>query len=337
MAVEVTLDNIVPASVPADGWIVGYRILGTLGPYITPGGSPYVAQPIVFNTADPAGTLYEGFIQSDCGALTSTLFFWQTPCGCTTVGYVPSPSGLICELYETQAPTITDSGFCLAASQHPNYSGTESRIYNPGYVDADIQIVAGTVGGIIYGRMTIPYWKGSGSGTDGPMNREGVWIDSDCNGTKDPLTMGAETTIAYVFNNPGPAKTIHVGIGGDNLFTLIVNGTQLVETGVISGNNFNIFHIFPITVQTGPNYINVVATGDGTTNDAVAVVVYDNTAAQILAATSDLDLNIVFRTGTLIGTSYSVATCPAGWSLDVSGGEGFYVCRRTLTEPCNSL
>ena len=74
----------------------------------------------------------------------------------------------------------------------------------------------------------------------------------------------------------------------------------------------------PINVVTGANYINLIATGDGSVNDAMAMMVYDNTAAQIIAAGSEGALTIPFRSSSLRGTTYSVATCPVGYSLDTS-------------------
>jgi hypothetical protein len=56
--VQITLNNIVPPGVPAEGWIVEYRIKGSGGAYTTAVGSPFNAFPITFSTTDPGGTLY---------------------------------------------------------------------------------------------------------------------------------------------------------------------------------------------------------------------------------------------------------------------------------------
>lgn len=338
MANILTLNNPVPAAVPADGWIVGYKILGDPGAYTVAG--PFLSMPINIPTADPVGTLYEGYIQRDCGALTSTFLFWETPCDCANagVGYVVSPAGDQCQLVEEQPADVTNSGYCLAASQNGAYTNYSSRIYNPGFADSSLNLAPATVHADIFGEKTTSFWYNpSNTLVDGPLNREGVWIDSDCNGTKDPLGVGVQTTLAYVYNNPGPTKTIHVGVGADNQFQVVVNGVQVADTGTGGDIQFKIWHIIPITVVTGPNLINVVATGDGSVNDAVGMVVYDNTAAQIMSATTDLDLTIPFASHTLIGTTFDVATCPSGYSLDTSGGSGNYICRRITYAACNQL
>lgn len=338
MAVRITLNNIVPATVPADGWFVSYRILGSVGAYTTVG--PFAVAPINIDTADPGGTLYEGYIIRDCGDLESAQYFWQTPCDCTNtgVGYAVSPGGDQCELNETAAPTVTNPGYCLATSQNSVYSEFGTRIYNPGFVDADLAIVFPGAGAGIYTTMTTAgQWANPTANISiGPMNREGVWIDSDCNGTKDPLGGGVQTTIAYLFNNLGATRTIHVGIAADNVFQVVVNGSIVATYGAGGDQQFKVWHIIPITVVPGANYINAIATGDGSVNDAVAMVVYDNTAAQIAAAASDLDLTIAFQSSSLRGTTYDVATCPATYSMDTSGGSGNYICRKTTYGICNA-
>ena len=272
--------------------------------------------PITIDTADPGGTLYEGYIVRNCGSEESTQFFVQTPCDCTNagVGYVVSPGGLQCELNETTPPTITNSGYCLATSQNGAYSNYCSRIYTSSFTNLTLQIDPYTIlplgggsnAGIFQQLITSGQWANdTASSTLGPLNREGVWIDSDCDGDKDPLGVGVQTTIAYSYNNVGAPKTIYVGIGADNQFQLVVNGNIIATFGTGGDYQFKVWHIIPINVITGPNLINVIATGDGSVNDAVGMVVYDNTAAGIAAAASDLDLNIPFASHSLRGTSCS--------------------------------
>jgi hypothetical protein len=342
MAYKLVLDLPTPTAIPAGGWKIGYRILGSTGAYTLAG--PFFSMPIQITTADPVGTLYEGYIKRVCSdSSESTNYFWQTPCGCTGAGYVIAPDNVQCQKNDTQAPTITSSGFCLAPSQNGAYGNFCARVYAGAapFLAADIVANPGTPGAMYFGESTTAgQWANpTSSASIGPLNREGVWIDSDCNGTKDALGAGTQTTIAYVYNNPGPAKTIYVGIGADNQFQLIVNGATIADTGTTgSDKQFKIWHIFPINVVTGPNYINAVAVGDGSVNDAIGMVVYDETnPATILAATDDSQLNIPFATHTLRGTNYTVATCPSGWSLDTSGGASSYICRRTTYKSCNTL
>lgn len=336
--VRVTLSSPTPSTTPADGWRVEYRVKGTSGGFITALGSPFTSLPIIFNTNDAAGTLYEINVWGDCGALESTKFATLTPCSCTTAGY--NPSGDECRKVESVSATVINSGYCLVASKNATYGLYGSRVYKKGLSNATLFLPAGTSNTYIEAEMTAsPQWcNPSGSTTIGPMNREGVWIDSDCNGVKNSLTSGAQTTIAFMVNNTGVERDIYIGVAGDNEFKLIVNGAVIVDT---SGNpvnsiQFRFWHLIPVTLKRGTNYFNAVATGDGSTNDSIAMVGYDNTAAQLVAATSDAQLNILFASHNLIGTTYDIATCPSGYSLDVSGGSGNYICSKIFIKPCNT-
>jgi hypothetical protein len=342
MGVRITIDNLVPAGVPPGGIVVKYRIKGQAGLFEPP---TFFALPIVIDTPHPAGTLYDVFIQRDCGDIPwSVQYQTETPCECAT-GYSPSPEVTHCEKTESTAPTVVNSGFCLQVSKNGAYGEQESRMYGPSFNDDDIALPAGTpVGGDIVWRSTLAgQWANPTNNVNiGPMNRCSVWIDSDCNGSLNSLSAGQKTTLAHSFVNSGTTRTIYVGIGADNMWKLYVNGVAVASCGQTGSSTqgstlpFKVWHIIPITIVPGQNYINAVAEGDGSVNDAIGMVIYDNTASQIQAATSDASLNIIFTTATLAGGSYDVTTCPATYSLDTSGGSGNYICRRVVTKVCNS-
>lgn len=336
--VEVSITSLTPSTPPDDGWKVDYRIKDSVGAYITPVGSPFTALPIEFTTTDPAGTLYEVRVWRDCGDLESTKFTLFTPCTCTGSGYVPNEDQTGCKKTTTIAPTISESGYCLAASTNGAYSNYGSRIYRPGFSNTTLNLAPGTVNTYIYGNMILADQWGNASALPftGPMNRRAVWIDSDCDGNRNALAAGVQTTIAFMYNNIGLPRTVYVGIAADNNFKLIVNGVQIVET--LSGGDmqFKMFHIVPVNLVKGVNYFNGVATGDGSINDAIAMVGFDNTAAQIQAATTDSALNVMFDSINLRGEDYEVATCPPTYSLDVSSGVGNYICVKIETKGCNT-
>lgn len=390
--VRITISSLTPSTPPTDGWKVGYRIKGSTGGYTSPVGSPFTSLPIVFDTLDPAGTLYEGYVKRDCGTTESSDFLWVTACNCTTGGYVVNETGTGCKKVETIPAIVTNSGYCLAPSVNGAYGNFGTRIYNFFSDIVDWLSPMGTTDPSIYADITTaPQWCNPlADSTSGPLNREGVWIDSNCDGNRDaltitsgPLVVGAgytilnfqagdnftnvgaasntngiqfvatgttptnwtngttlgiqKTTLAFIFNNTGIARTIYVGVGGDNQFKLVVNGTVIADTGTVFDNKqFKIWHIFPITIGVGINYFNVIALGDGSPSDSIGMVIYDNTPAQLIAATNDSQLNILYKTSTLRGTTYDVATCQDGYNLDTSGGSGSYVCTRVLEKVCNT-
>jgi hypothetical protein len=418
--VEVTISSLTPSTVPTDGWLVRYRIKGTTGGYTTPVGSPYTSLPIVFSTTDAAGTLYEIQVAKDCGTIDSDWFDVSTPCDCTTAGYTPTIDD-DCRKTTTIDATVSNSGFCLVASTNAVYSSYSSRIYNPTFTNSTLFLPPSTSSADIYGEMTLdPQWANLASSViAGPLNRNGVWVDSDCDGNKDALGSGIDVitiltggsgyangsysnvpilggsgsgatanfivsggivtivneasagsgyvagesisvddsligggtgftmevgsvgptslTVSFMYNNVGVARRIFIGVGADNQFKVIVNGVVKADTGTTGSlMQFRMWHIIPVDIVTGINLFNVVAIGDGTFNDAVGMVGYDNTAAEIYAATSDSGLNILFQTSTLRGTTFDVATCPDDYSLDSSGGSGSYTCVKIEIKPCNT-
>lgn len=174
----------------------------------------------------------------------------------------------------------------------------------------------------VYAQMTLaPYWANPTlSQTLGVVNRHSVWIDSDCNGTKDALAAGQKTTVSFTFD-AAVARRVYVLVAADNQFELKHNGVVIAKTTVPnSPENFKIAHIFPVDYIVGMNDVNLVATGDGSVNDAIAMLVFDNTSEEIKNATQDSNLTILFKTSDLVGDHIDIATCQAGYSLDTTGG-----------------
>lgn len=244
---------------------------------------------------------------------------------CCAMGYTLSPDGTYCYKEESIPPTIVQGNICFAASQLASqYSSSGTFLYDPGYND-DLTTETHTL-------LTTSYWKEGAGTVTGPMNREGIWVDTDCNGVKDGLTAGQVLQITVPVVLPMP-KTLYIGVGGDNTFRFDLNGTIIVDRDAsFLGDNFNIWHLMPVDFPSGTTYVTFQAVGDGTTNDSFAAVIYDNVAADFASTTTDTDLNILFQTSSLIGGSLDIATCPSGYFLDTSGGQGNYVCKRVLTD-----
>src|SRR6266498_4369359 len=118
-------------------------------------------------------------------ATNYTLHTLDVPAGsCCPATYTLSPDESYCYKEETTAPTVVTSDICLASSQLAGqYSSAGTKRYNTGY---NSDLTSGT-----YTLLTSSYWKEAVASVTGPMNREAVWVDTDCNGTKDPLTAGA--------------------------------------------------------------------------------------------------------------------------------------------------
>lgn len=305
------------------GYLVEYR-LSSESTWTTPS---IPANPTFFTSYDlilETNSVYYLRLSSagtNC-ASTYTLYTLSTYAGnCCSVGYTLSSDETYCYKIETTAPTIIQSNICLASSQlATTYSGLGTRLYSSGYTT--------TLVGAYSTLSTSPQWIEPSGNTIGPMNREGVWVDTDCSGTIDPLTAGQ----AFIITIPitaTEAKTVYVGISGDNTFRLDVNGTTIVDRDSSFGNlNFYYWHIVPVDILSGTTYFTFKWVGDGSVNDSAAAVIYNNTDVEISAATSDATLNLLFRTSTYLGSHIDIATCPSTYFLDTAGGSGNYDCKK---------
>lgn len=328
------------------GTLIEYKAVGDVD-WTTPSSpvnpTSLTSYPLTLQT----GVNYVIRLSSNGIACSRKYVFLAVPVGaCCPDGYTISPDGTYCSIEATEPPSIVQSNICLAPSQLAGqYSSTGTFLMNAGY---DVNLNGS------YTALTTTYWKEAPASVSGPMNREAVWVDTDCNGTKDALTAGQTLQITFPYYT-AVAKTVYIGIGGDNTFKVNVNGVDVACAGInsvpIGGTptcptaggfgasvsaNFNIFWLFPVALQSGTNYITISGVGDGSTNDALGAVIYDNTAAELAAATSDGDLNILMQTSTYIGEHIDIATCnvDGGFFLDTSGGQGNYICRRvTITTP----
>lgn len=291
---------------------------GGVGPYFPPvlnTGSCPIPPPVI--TWEPSGLMCE-----------------QTSAATCEEGWVLSPDETTCSQTETQSPTITESEYCVASSTNGAYSSDGTRIYNPGWTTADIENPTPPAG-VLAALLLTPYWQNATfTDTLGPMNRAGVWMDQNCTGTLSPLAAGEKVTLSFEYQNNGGPMDVFIGCGGDNEFQVILNGATIAQTdGSGNTNNFDFWHVFPITLISGYNLINLVGIGDGSVSDSIGFIVYNNTLAEMEAATSDAGLDILYNSYDQIAAGkIDVATCPVGWSLDTSGGAGSYVCKKTITE-----
>lgn len=246
-------------------------------------------------------------------------------------GYTLSQDGSYCYQILTQPPIITQVGYCVAPATLDVWNDSGTRVYKAGHNVA----IDWTTPAAQYTPLTsVPQWQSTGNNPPvGIINRYAVWIDSDCDGDVDPLTAGQQVTLAAIVNNTGSSRAVYVGVSGDNQFELKVNNVLVAQTANGAGAGFKIFHIFPVELMNGTNYFNIIGTGDGSVGDHVSMVIFDNTEAQILAASNDSQLNILWHSHQIIGQQIEVATCPSGYNLDTSGGVGNYICKQIITTP----
>lgn len=348
------------------GTLVQYRET-TAGAWITPMSAPNPTTASEYTLSLEQGKTYYISVAAEnprCSRrktiITLVIPKPPDPIPCCPETFILSPDGSFCYKEEIIPAEILSSGMCLAfAKTAMGYSSDGAWLYgpNPG-VALPLESTKS--------HLTNPYWTGTPVGhgdEDNPesspdesvMNRDAVWVDKDCDGTKDALAACSVLQFTYLISLPAPRR-VYVGIGGDNTFQLDINNQTAIRCGagqgisqgpdlprcavypaaagqVLTNINFNIWHIVPVDLAAGPNYLTFSGIGDGSVNDALAAIIYDNTPEQLAAATKDSDLNILFRTGDFKGQRVDIARCPDGWQLDTSGGIGNYVCRKITQTP----
>lgn len=309
----------------ATGYLLEYREIGDSA-WTTPSTS---ANPTLFTSydlvLDTGFTYYIRVSTQGTSCIAKyTLVTLTVPSGnCCPDGYTLSPDESYCYQENTEAPTVIQSDICLAVSQRAEYSGVGTKLFTAGY-SSDLSSANYSL------LTTLTQWKANSSST-GPMNRNGVWVDTDCNGTKDPLTAGQILQLTIPIST-SISKTVYVAVGGDNQFRVDVNGSTVVERNNPSDpDNFYYWYVFPVDILSGTSYFTFQWVGDGSVNDAGAAAIYDNTETEISSATDDSQLDILFQTQDYIGEHIDIATCEEGYFLDTTGGTGAYVCRQVLT------
>lgn len=159
------------------------------------------------------------------------------------------------------------------------------------------------------------------SNATGPLNRAGVWA---CPSTPVPANEYFGFTVPVTIPHNG---TYFIGMAADNAIKVHIDG-QLFRQNRVESNqeNFKIWHIYPKFFTAGYHSVRIEAKDLGQAR-VVGLEIYDNTEAQIRAATSYSNLNLIFSTKDLPGQTFpSSYTCPADYQL-AKNGSGNFVCR----------
>jgi hypothetical protein len=258
---------------------------------------------------------------------------------CCPSGYTLSPEEDYCYKVEEVPATPPISSENAVAKQFPAYSACGSYIYEPGYnLDGTGTSLQITTANSFWTNGTNCATTGA-TYTDGPLNRCGIWGTT----TADNQEIGFSICLDIL-----TTKTYYIGIAADNLGIIKLDNTVIVEQDPatlstqygISNNEapFRVWHIYPVEISSGEHILELIGKNgviEGESNPAaIGAEVYDNTPAEIIAATSYDDLNLVFSTKDYVGQPIQFGTdgigytCPDGYALTC--GEPFS-CKRILT------
>lgn len=268
---------------------------------------------------------------------------------CCPPTYTISPDGTYCYVIDTVAATPPSGGTpdTTVPKVFDQYSHYGTVIYNAGY----------SVNGVGTNSRTSPstntfWWNASTNTTDGPLNRTGLWATN----TFPSQIIGFSYCI-----NLTETKTYYIGCAADNSVNIKLDGIDIInmdeaavtaslyaQYGIIDVSyaaSYTFWHIYPVQISAGPHILELIGVngaGGGVNPAAFGAEIYDNTPSELEAATSRLDLDVLFSTEDLksgqpiqIGSDDQGYTCPPDYSLDSCNLP--YTCKKlttTSTIPC---
>jgi hypothetical protein len=250
------------------------------------------------------------------------------------VGYELAPDGTYCFYEEITEATPPSAGENAVAATEDVYTTCGSYIYHVGYN------VNGT-GVSDQISLANPFWV-NGNGdcgnhtlTDGPLNRNGLWSTTEASNQD----IGFSVCIDIM-----ESKTYYIGIGCDNYGIIKLDSVTIVSQDAaaldiqysVGGAPFKVWHIYPVEISAGNHILEMI--GHNVSSAAgFGCEVYDNTPAEIAAATGYGDLNMIFKSADYIGQPIVLGTdgigysCPANYSLRACSSP--FECVKLITTP----
>jgi hypothetical protein len=156
----------------------------------------------------------------------------------------------------------------------------------------------------------------------GPLNRTGIWA---CGSSGQPVNvwLGFERTF-----NISESKTYYLGIGCDNEFRVLLNGSLVFySNGNNDPENFKLWHIFPLYLEQGAVTLKFEAKNSGA-QASFGAELYNNTLTQLDTATSYNSVDTLFSTANMVGQYFNSGdtACAPGYSKIIVNGTT--VCRK---------
>lgn len=291
-----------------------------------PDGKSEIGQ--VTNNSEDCLTVDE--VETDCGCpdgkkLSGDVKSAKNPTNECPDGYIKDPITGFCLKTEFVQPIITSKTYGIAACDDADYGTIKPALYDAGYSDGGV----GT-----FTSLTDAWWLSSSSGDPALTYINDIGIKPTTGYVNDTWVTFRQTLCI------DETKTYYLALAADNNIKVRLDFAQILEFDVSPSSQFEIqhstsspstvagrslfqrLHIFPITLLAGNHtleidYINTGA--DIPSNKKMfACEIYDNTSAEIIAATSESNLTKVFTTKTIKTAGEFVEAqyeCPEGYSI----------------------
>lgn len=261
-------------------------------------------------------------------------------------GYIISPDGTYCYKEDIQDADCSGGVDTNKACHYSNtvYNQFGTIFYKPNgynlngtYTTAPARLETPLTGGSYLGLI---WGNPSSNTTDGRLNKAGVWLCGNQSYTATPLGFSKQIIIPE-------SKYYYIGFGADNYATLKLNGVTIVsqdetalntQYGVGSASTFKWWHVYPVFLNAGVNYLELI----GTNISSIGIMgceVYNATEAQLLAITTTGALTAlkVFTTEDVVdNTGFDTGNCNCddyeGYSLIYDIDSSSFKCKKILTQ-----
>jgi hypothetical protein len=252
-------------------------------------------------------------------------------------GWTLDETGTQCEQVSTMAPNAPTGGGgtpgTAIAAMDEQWNNGGGALYLSGFPlsgDGTVDTFLTTPHLWVNGNFQ---WDSAGRNTiDSRMNAAGVWVASNPTGEWIGFARQVTTSVA---------KTVYIGMAADNMFRFALNGVDVVNnTGnTLGGSNFNFWNIYPVLLPAGVNFIEMYGKNSGGPG-GFGVEIYDCTRAQLLAVTTEAELNayIIFSSRDVRGQTFDLGVtvgynCNPGWVLDNSDPDpSMWTCKMITRE-----
>ena len=215
--------------------------------------------------------------------------------------------------------SITNAFFAQStlppAGSAAEFASLGSLIYNPGYTP-------GLIGGLTRINPANSFWINAGmTDVDGPFNRNSCSVTFQSH-MPIPYVPVDEQVGWFAQVNAPATGTYYIGFSALTAATIFINGVQIVKLfdAAITASNANIqsitglvspqptsldpfWYIIPVTLQAGVNLIQFLAAHNTGINYSAAMEIYNNTAAEIAAATDYSTLDVLFQSSSVRGST----------------------------------
>ena len=221
------------------------------------------------------------------------------------------------------------------------YSINGSYFYKPGFCECG----SGDTYTIVTGGDA---WENVGGTTsEGPMNRTAIWPTLGATATPYNKWLGFSACLTGIVET----KTYWVGLGADNIFKFVLDGTVLLDTSLppapftpSNGDAFKRWNVYPIEVGAGDHVLEIYGLNTGGPG-GFGCEIYDGDLEILTGLTtySELEPYIIFTTNIqteftlvqdLTGTYESSGyTCPSGYVYSECDGAcvSYEYCETPMT------